>query len=503
MRRMFTSLRGPRLWFGGSLLSLSVAAGAVEPRLADAAKEQNREAIRELLTQHTDVNSTQPDGATALHWTVHWDDLESTELLIRAGARVDAANELGVTPLSLACVNGNAGMVEELLDAGANANLALPSGETPLMTCSRSGSVESVKALLTHGADVNAREKLQDQTALMWAVAERHPEVVRALLEQGADVRARSRVIHQLMVREETGARLVCPPPAGINAACNNAEDIEKGGSTPLLFAARSGDLESAKLLVAAGASVEDLAPDGNSALVVAAYSGNAKVAQFLLAKDAMANAAGGGYTALHAAVLREDVELVKALLAHGANPNARVMRGTPVLRSAQEYILPNSLLGATPFFLAAKYVEPAIMRALASAGADSSLAIKDGTTPLMAAAGIGWKVGETRRSTAYAMVPLPDEDRALEAVKIAIRLGADVRAANQDRETALHGAAVEGYTEIARLLVDNGADLNAVNKRGETPLALTSAERLGAGGAYGVRDRRGTRALLLQLGAK
>jgi ankyrin repeat protein len=485
-----------------SLLSIACVASTPDPRLAEAAKQQNREAVRALLAEHVDVNAPLEDGATALQWAAHWDDLDTADLLIRVGASVDAANELGVTPLSLACANGNAAMVGKLVAAGANVNLALPTGETPLMTCARSGSAESVEALLEHAANVNAKENLADQTALMWAVSERHPEVTRVLIAHGADVRAQSRVFGEVMVRDDTGARLVCPPPAGVSAACSIADVIQKGGSTPLLFAARSGDLESAKLLVAAGANVNDAAPDGNSVLAVAAYSGNEKLAEFLLDKDASPNAGAGGYTAMHAAVLGGELELVKALLAHGANPNARVTKGTPVRRSAQDHVLPESFVGATPFFLAARFVEPDIMRALAAANVDPALPIKDGTTPLMAAAGIGRKAGETRRNTAFAMVPPPDDDRALEAAKIAINLGADVNAVNQAGDTALHGAASEGYRDIVQLLVDKGAKLDARNDRGQTPLAMTSADFLSAGGAYGVRDHKAARALLIRLGA-
>jgi len=485
------------------LLSVSCPAASLDSRLTEAVKHQDKTAVRTLLASRADVNAAEDDGATALQWAAHWDDLETADLLLRAGANVNAANVLGITPLSLACTNGSATMVGKLLAAGAQPDLAPPTGETPLMTCARSGSVEAVRALLAHGANVNAIENSQDQTALMWAVAERHSEVVRVLIEHKADVLARTRVAHQLIVREDSGARLVCPPPAGINARCTEAESIAKGGSTPLLFAARSGDLESARLLIAAGANVNDAMPDGNSALVVAAYSGHPKLAALLLDKDAVPSADGAGYTALHVAVLRGDLESVKALLAHGANPNARIWKGTPVTRSAQEFVLPKSLLEATPFFLAAKFVEPDIMRVLATAGADPLLPIRDGTTPLMAAAGVGWKAGETRRGTADAMVPPPDDDRALDAVKIAVALGSDVNAVNEAGETALHGAASEGYRDIAQLLIDEGAKMDVQNKLGQTPLALTSAELLGAGGAYGVRDRKSTRALLLQLGAK
>jgi ankyrin repeat protein len=497
---MFIRLNGLSGWLAAILLSAACLAATPDSRVAEAAKHQNKAAVRTLVAERADVNGPEADGATALQWAAHWDDLETADLLIQAGANVNAANELGVTPLALACENGSAPIVGKLLQAGAKVNLAPLNGETPLMTCARAGGVDAVKALLAHGADVNAKENVEGQSALMWAVAEGHPDVVRVLIEHGADVRARSRTFGQLIVRDESGARLVCPPPPGVNAPCVNAETVEKGGSTPLLFAARSGDVESAKLLVAAGANVNDEAPDGNSALVIAAYSGHGKLAEFLLDKDANPSADKGGYSALHAALLRGDNDLVKSLLAHGANPNTRMTKGTPHMRSSQQFVLPESLVGATPFFLAAKYAEPEMMRALAAAGADPLVPARDGTTPLMAAAGVGYRGGETRTSREYHRVPPPDDDRTLEAVKVALSFGADVNAANQAGNTALHGAASKAYADVIKLLVEKGAKLDVRNKRGETPLTLASAE---PNKVYAERDRRPTRALLLQLGAK
>jgi len=497
---MFIRPKGLLGWLVVSLLSTACFAAAPDSRVAEAARHQNKAAVRTLVAEHADVNGLEADGATAIQWAAHWDDPEMADLLIHAGANVNAANELGVTPLALACENGSAPMVGKLLQAGANANLAPPNGETPLMTCARAGGVDAIKALLARGANVNAKENVEGQSALMWAVAEGHSDVVRVLIEHGADVRARSRTFGQLIVRDENGARLVCPPPPGVNAPCVNAETVEKGGSTALLFAARSGDIESAKLLVAAGANVNDEAPDGNSALVVAAYSGNGKLAEFFLDKDANPSADKGGYSALHAALLRGDNDLVKSLLAHGANPNTRMTKGTPHMRSSQQFALPESLVGATPFFLAAKYAEPEMMRALAAAGADPLVPAQDGTTPLMAAAGVGYRGGETRRNREYHRVPLPDDDRTLEAVKVALSLGVDVNAANQAGNTALHGAASKAYTDVIKLLVEKGAKLDVRNKRGETPLTLASAE---PNKVYAERDRRGTKAVLLQLGAK
>jgi ankyrin repeat protein len=215
------------------------------------------------VKQHFDVNARQPDGATALHWAAHWDDLEAADLLIHAGANVNAANDLAVTPLALSCENGNTAMVDKLLQAGAYPNAAVETGETALMTASRGGSLGAVEALLTRGADVNAKEPSRGQTALMWAVAQQHPAIVRALIEHGADIHARSHVRHVYVNR---GGR-------------SNGE-IEQGGFTPLLFAARQGDINSAELLLAAGANVNETAPDGTSALVVAAHSGHGRFAR-------------------------------------------------------------------------------------------------------------------------------------------------------------------------------------------------------------------------------
>src|SRR5206468_3846618 len=211
--------------------------------------------------------------------------------------------------------------------------------------------------------------------ALMWAAAENHPDVVRVLIEAEADVHARSRTYTQIVTSEVTQR-------AG-REELNYT--VLRGGGTPLLFAARSGDAESVRLLVAAGADANETLPNGMSALVLAAHSGQGAAGSALLEKGADPNAAGIGYTALHAAVLRGEVDLVKDLLRHGAKPDAMITKGTPLRRNNQDYNLPATLIGATPYWLAAKYLEPEIMRALAAGGADPEKAIPDGTTPLMA----------------------------------------------------------------------------------------------------------------------
>jgi uncharacterized protein len=260
---------------------------------------------------------------------------------------------------------------------------------------------------------------------------------------------------------------------------------VPRGGSTPLLFTARSGDVESVRLLVAAGADVNDALPDGASALVVAAHSGHGRVAALLLEKGADPNAADVGYTALHAAVLRSDLDLVKALLAHKANPNAQITKGTPVRRNSQDFELPKTLIGATPYLLAAKFLEADIMRALAAGGADTRLPMKDGATPLMAAAGMGIvapaqdeKRGTDRRGLAILDGGKVEPDsQVLDAVSAALTLGSDINAVNPSGETALHIASAQGYSEVVTLLAERGADLNARNAKGLTPLGALLAK--------------------------
>jgi ankyrin repeat protein len=488
----FRSLIGSWILLLASTTSL-VAAGDL--RLIEAIKNNNTAAVSALLKQHADVNAAQGDGATALHWAVHLDDLKTADLLIHAGAKVNAANDIGVTPLYLACTNRNAAMVRKLLDARANPNAKLLSGETVLMNCARAGDAEAVKALVAHGADLNAKEPSHNQTALMWAAAQRHPQVVKTLVENGADIRARSRIYNQIVTSEVTQR--------------SGREELNytvpRGGSTPLLFAARSGDADSARFLLEAGADVNDALPDGTSALVLAAHSGHGAVGALLLDKGADPNAAAVGYTALHAAVLRADLDLVKALLAHGANPNAQITKGTPVRRLSQDFELPKTLVGATPYLLAAKFLEVDMMRVLAAAGADPRLAMKDGTTPLMAAAGVGASRNADRRGlTVYDGGKVEDESRVVEAVTSALTLGADVNEVNQTGNTALHGAASLGYDAVVKLLAEKGAPLNVKNARGQTPLAALTAGRgqAAAAAADPSSTRASTAELLRKLGA-
>jgi uncharacterized protein len=438
----------------GSAMVLMAAAGD-RSALVDAAKHADRDALRALLLKEADVNAAEADGTTALHWAAYHDDVESADLLIRAGAKVNAATDLGVTPLWTASQNGSAAMVGRLLEAGADPNMALLLGETALMVAARSGSPAIVEQLLAKGANVNARAA-RGQTALMWAVAQKHPDVVKVLLAHGADILARSEVWSQVMA----------VPPHGY---LGYNRDIPHGGDTALLFAARAGDLASAKLLVTAGANVNDADAWGVSATVLAAHSGYTAIAEFLLEKGADPNMAAAGFSALHVAIMRRDEKLVSALLAHGADPNAPLQTWTPTRRASHDFNFDPPLVGATPFWLAARFSQPAVMRLLADHGADPLFVHRsnyvsdylggedlrrrsESTTALMAATGMG-------RGTAW-VDPAPGEREALtlEAAKLAVELGVDINATNSDGRTALAAAKALKYDSVVKFLAGKGA---------------------------------------------
>jgi len=450
-----------------------VSAAGSDPRLVRAVKGKDLQAVRALIKERVDVNGTQGDGSTALHWAARVDDLTIVDALIRAGAKPNIVNDVGMTPLHLACVNRSAQVVDRLLAGGADANATLMSGETALMTCARTGNAQTVKALLTHGARVNVKEAGHDQTALMWAAAQSHPDVVSVLVESGADIKARSKTYPQTVVGEQTQR-------AG-REELNYT--VLRGGMTPLLFAVRAGDAESVKLLLAAGADPNDHLPDGTSALVLAAHSDRGTAGAALLDKGADPNDMGCGYTALHAAVLRSDLALVKALLAHKANPNIRMTKGTPVRRDTTDFNLLAPLIGSSPYLLAARFLEPEIMQALKAGGADVTLAMANGATPLMLAAGMGSSPNASRRGIAVIdFGKVEPESRVLEGVTAAVTLGADVNAANQAGDTAMHAAAGLGYDSVVQYLADHGAQVNVKNKRGLTPLAALSVGGRGRG---------------------
>lgn len=496
---------------GATTIARPAASG--DTRLAEAVKNRDADAVRALLEQRADVNTPQADGATALHWAAYWNDVDTADLLISAGANVNAVNDLGVTPLFLASTNEDPTIVTRLLTTGADPNLAHVSGESPLMAAARTGRVQAVKALLAHGANVNAKETSHDQTALMWAVANRHPGVVEALLEAGADIHARSRVRLRRFYLRSRGASYELTFEQHIERG--DIEERPEGGFTPLLFAAQQGDVESAKLFLAAGANVNDTAPNGMSALEIAAFKNQVEVAKFLLDEGADPDAGDAGFAALHAAVLRGSLDLVEALLAHGADPNSQITKATGVRRQSADYGFSANFIGATPVYLAAKFAEIPIMRALAAGGADLRFAMPDGSTLLMAAMetarinSLGDQgLGEDRRERHVFFrlheTPSPEEveNEVLEIVKLGLASGADVNAADGIANTALHTAAGNGMTRVIELLVNSGAKLDAKNKRGQTPLAVAQAPRRNRGGDIFQGDPA-TVALLRSLGAQ
>ena len=540
-------LKALGMWWAVSLLSVATLAAAGDLRLVDAVEKGNQEAVRSLLKEHADVNTARPDGATALAWAVHRDDLETADLLIRAGANVNAANDYGVTPLSLACTNRNAAMVDRLLKAGANPNAALWTGETVLMTCASTGNLEAVKLLFAYKADVNAKENQKGQTALMWAVAKKHPEVAQALIEHGADVHARSRTF-----AAPEPFSIPCTPKdpclTGAKDGSTYAPTVHfpktTGGFTAFLFAAQQGDIESAKVLLAAGADVNESTPEDGSALVIASASGQEKLALFLLDKGANPNARDGfGITPLHYA-LHEGMlsissykpeptdrfgwqrpnmpELVKALLAHGADPNARITYDfppydyAPISRSNGNNLPQITLAGATPFLLAAASRDISLMRILVEGRANAKLATEENTTPMMIAAGVAHERGGIgfggQAGEDYQKAP-DEEKRILEAVKLAVELGGDVNAVNAKGQTALHAAAFMGYADVIQFLAEKGANLNAKDKYGQTPLTIALGDPEGlvyrqlGGGRYDYSFRqpkvqKNIADLLVKLGA-
>jgi ankyrin repeat protein len=362
------------------------------------------------------------------------------------------------------------------------------------MQAARTGNTEAVELLLQHGARVDARERADDQTALMWAVTQRHPEVVRVLADHRADLHARSKVWRQRVL---TCCERFLGDSEGIVT-------IDRGGFTPLLFAARLGEVASARVLIAAKADVDITAADGSSALALAALSGHPAVATLLLEHGADANASGAGYTALHAAVLRGDLELVNALVRHGANPDVRLANGTPTRRNeksfAPDWAFDRAWKGGTALWLAARFAEVDMMRALLGAGADIGIAASNSTTPFMVAAQA--ESVPSRRGIQQA----ERERRAVEALEVAVAAGADINGTTDEGDTALHLAASKRLNTVVEYLARGGAVLNAKNKKGQTPLAIASMEPEAPKGIAVIYNRpvddRSTAELLRKLGA-
>jgi len=496
-------------------LLLTLSASESLPPVVAAVKRGDHAAVESLLRDRAEVNRPQADGTTALHWAVQNNDLELVTMLLRAGADVTARNRYGLRPIALAAINGSAPAIDALLKAGADPNTTTEAGEPVLMTTARSGSVDGVKQLLAAGAHVNAREAWFGETALMWAAAENHGDVVRALVAGGAEVNARSTVLDPPV--------LEFPRSGGPNSP------FPRGGWTPLMYAARQGAIDAGRALVDLHADVNAVAlpqtdvplkPEdreafahgvGTTALVYAIINVHYDFAALLLEHGADPNISDiAGMGALYAAVdmaslqwtqgrpapilldRLDGADLVRLILAKGANPNARLTRA-PLKRHHDAGTTLNFGPGATPLMRAARTNDLAVMRMLLDAGANPYATLPDGTTSLMVAAGLGYGGlrGEGIR------IVIPTEDGAVEAVKMLLDRGVDINAQNAAGNTALHGAVGRGDT-VVKFLASRGAYLEAKNVAGFTALDLA----LGAGGRGGRPGtvRESTAALLRQL---
>ncbi|HEY8519303.1 MAG TPA: ankyrin repeat domain-containing protein [Gammaproteobacteria bacterium] len=517
------ALRAMLAWVLAAVVLGGAGAAGAESPIADAAMRGDAAAVRQLIAEGGDVNAAQADGATALHWAAYRGDVALARALVQAGADVRRPNRNGVTPLLLACETGDVELVRLLLDAGADPNDKLPHGETALMMAARTGNPEPIRLLIERGADVNAAEDLRGTTALMWAAAYERPAAVAVLLQHGADVAARSKPvprgrrpylaptvqsrlndfileIGQAGRRVTTSSRLGAVPPddpaeaarlaaqreralAALRASpapapVGGSDDVDGpapagreqemwGGLTPLVFAAREGDIESARLLLDAGADVNQQTTGGWTPLLAAVQNRYYRLAAFLLERGADPNIQNqGGWSPLYLATDNRNIEagdyptrkpdmdhfeMIRLLVEHGADVNIRMRSSTETRTVFTHQWLYEE--GATPFLRAAQSSDLELMRYLLEHGADPLIPTFDGTTALMVASGIGWVEGVTYEWS---------REANLEAVKMLLDLGIDVNAQNSEGRTALMGAAHKGRNEIVQLLVDHGADLDA-----------------------------------------
>jgi uncharacterized protein len=434
--------------------------------VADAAEKGDRARVRTLLTQRADVNAPQADGMTALHWAAQRDDAELVDLLIRSGGAVQATTRYGVTPLTIACTNGNGALVARLLDAGADPNLALPGGETPLMTAARSGSLAAVKALLAKGAAADGKDDVRGQSALMWAAAEGHADVVQTLISAGADVNrrlpsgftpllfaVREGRLNVVRVLLEAGVDVNGAIPADGPRRRAYGGPLPRAGLSPLLLAVSNAHYSLASELLDAGANPSADVP-GYTALHAIAVVRNPGVGDNDPPPDG-----SGTMTSL---------ALVKKLVARGANVNAKMTKKANLNNTRLNE------LGATPFMLAALTADVELMKTLVALGADASIKNVENSTALMVAAGLATRSPGEDAGT---------ESEVIEAVKYLLSLGADVDAVDANGETAMHAAAYKNLPGVVKLLAASGAKIqvwNRPDKFGWTPLAIAAGYRHG-----------------------
>jgi ankyrin repeat protein len=575
--------------FGKSVILCSsivaLVSAATDNRLADAAMQGNREAVRSLIEQKADVNAAQGDGTTALHWAVYKDDAEMTKMLLAGGANVKAATRVGaITPLMMACKNGNPATTELLLKAGADPNSADEHLTTALMMAAAAGNPDTVRVLVEHGADVNAKEGSHGQTALMFAAALNRGAAIKVLMDHGADPSVTTKALKlpkpgprfdDPMPEEKEAKPAAAPakeseadqktsldalarsmglkgsvyasgkPDSGdlkdlVQKLSAKVDELEKrlpgdkpqgedpngnfggigrergttdmGGLTALLYAARGGQIDAARALLQGGADINQVSiSEKTSPLVLAAMNGHFDFAKFLVDWNADPNLANNlGLTALYAVIdvqwapkgwfpapsTGEEkvgyMDLMKALLEAGASPNARITKRL-WFRAFGDHSWVDTA-GATAFWRAAQSTDVDAMRLLVQHGADPDLPTLHGTTPLMAASGIGWGYHYSMNAP----------DSWMTAVKYCVQLGADVNAADDRGYTPLHGAAYLGNHDMINYLIEKGADVKAVAKDKNTvadmangptrfgiphPETVAMLEKLGSANSHNCRS--------------
>jgi ankyrin repeat protein len=494
---------------GSFAVLASAAALAGEATLLEATEAGDRAAALELLDAGSDARAQGPDGSTPLMWAAYHGDLELVQRLIKAGAEVDARNEFGASALSEAATQGSTGIIKALLDAGADANGANPEGETPLMVVARTDDVDAAKLLLDAGADINAKEEWGGQSALMWAAAQSQPQMVKLLVDNGADVAAAG--------ADRNWQRKVITEP--------RPKDMNRGGFTPLLYAAREGCIECAKHLIEGGADPNQTDPERVTPLVLALLNLHFDFAAYMIgvegidldkwdlfgrtplymAVDVNTLPTMGNGAMIYIPSLDETsaLDVVAMLLEKGANPNIQLKRRPPYLNVPQDRGGDTILSqGATPLLRAARAGDAESVKLLLEHGAIVDLPSAYGVTPLMAAAGVeyGLRVTRGRHRT---------EEGQLATLQLLVDAGADIERrmltepngglnyqgnAGRRRDfsydsrgrqipgpnarphrTALHGAALKGYNSVVEFLVKNGADLHATDANGRTPLDLAN----------------------------
>ena len=495
----------PRVWAAALALMLAgpVMAGNVvvpvenDAPVALAARQNDAAKVRELLNAkpRPDVNVPTADGTSALHWAVYHGDADLADRLIAAGAKVNAKNDYGATPLSEAAVVGNVQVLRKLLAAGADVESPNGDGQTALMVIARTSNVDAAKLLISKHANVNAVEQWRGQTPLMWAAAENQPAMVKLLIEHGAKVNARSVV--NVWERQVTAEPRMQARPSG--------------GFTPLLYAARKGCLECARLLVKAGADKDLNDPDNVSPLLLATLNFNFDVAAFLIKEGANVNKWDTwGRAPLYAAVDmntlptggRADrpsldkttgLELIEILLDAGANPNLQ-LKLFPPYRSLRDDRGADTLLsvGTTPLIRASKAGDIEAMKLLIAHGANVDLPTATGITPLMAAAGNGSSGLDTRGR-------YKTEAQAIEAVELLAKSGANVNAQDRGGQTALHGAASWGWNGLVKSLAANNVNLTVQDAQGRTAADIAKGAASSSGRAA-AQAHPETEALLRQL---